>query len=68
MERITVPYKAVTQIATFQGDWTAEQIDNGEAGEPTIETFEEWYEPTDEGFVRVTDPSRIEELEKTIRT
>lgn len=67
MERITVPYKAETRIATFQGEWTAEQIDNGEAGEPFIEVHSDWYEPTDEGFVVVTDPSRIEELEKTIR-
>lgn len=66
MEFANVPYKVSTQILTFEGDWTAEEIDAGLAGEPTkVETDETWYEPSENGPVVVTDPKRIAELEGT---
>lgn len=66
MEKITVPYKVETSIATFQGEWTAEQIDAGLAGEPTVETHEQWFEPSPDGPVIITDTTRIRELEETL--
>lgn len=64
MEKIRVPYKMGSHIATFAGEWTAEEIDAGLAGEPTsIEIEEAWYEPNGE---LVTDSARIAELERTI--
>lgn len=64
MDNTKVPYKVRHEVATFQGDWTAEQIDNGEAGEPTIEVDEQWY---DEDHNPIHDPERIAELEESIR-
>lgn len=63
MERASVPYKVEIQVATFEGDWTADQIDNGEAGPPKLERQVDWYEPTADGPRKITDESRIEELE-----
>jgi hypothetical protein len=67
MEKITVPYKVETQVATFQGEWTAEEIDAGLAGEPTIERHVQWFEPSPDGPVEVHDDARIAELEDSIR-
>ena len=68
MENIRVPYKAETQVLTFEGDWTAEEIDAGLAGDPTnVEVSETWFEPTEDGPVPVTDPQRIDELEAKLR-
>lgn len=66
MEKITVPHKIRTEVATFTGEWTAEEIDAGLAGEPTIEAEEAWYEPSPNGPVRVTDEKRIQELEERL--
>jgi len=67
MDYTQVPHKVSTKIVTYEGDWTAEEIDNGLAGEPkAIEVFDEWYEPSADGPVRVTDPTRIEELEARV--
>jgi hypothetical protein len=69
MDKINVPYKVTTQIVTFEGDWTAEEIDAGLAGEATrIDTDDTWYEPGENGHVVVTDPARIAELEKGLRS
>lgn len=66
MDKVSVPHKVETKIATFEGDWTAEQIDAGLAGEPRIESHVAWYEPTADGPQEVTDPVRIQELEDSI--
>lgn len=67
MEQLAQPYKVATSIATYGGDWTAEQIDAGEAGDPTgIETDAHWYEETPDGTVEVTDPARIAALESAL--
>lgn len=68
MDTSKIPYKVEFQVATFEGDWTAEQIDNGEAPEPTIDKHVEYYEPTPHGPKKVTDPSRIAELEERINS
>lgn len=67
MDRIGSTYKAQVRIATYQGDFTAEQIASGEAGEPTsIEDGpEQWYETAADGTsVAITDPARILDLEE----
>lgn len=64
MEEIRVPYKVKSHIATYQGEWTADQIEKGEAGEPSIEVYEQWYENIDGRAVPITDPLRIAELEQ----
>lgn len=68
MESATVPYKISTSIATYAGDWTAQQIDAGAAGEPVIERHDQWYEPGPDGPVPVTDPARIAALDQQIST
>lgn len=67
MEQLATPYKVATSIATYSGDWTAEQIDAGEAGDPTgIETDSAWWEPGPDGPLEVTDPARIAALDATL--
>lgn len=66
MERVTVPHKVRREIATFKGDWTAEEIDAGLAGEPVVDVKEEWYEPSPSGPVLITDEERIQELEERL--
>lgn len=67
MDSITVPYKISTMIETYEGDWTAEQIDAGLAGEPRLDVHEEWCENTPEGRRTIVDPQRIAELEARIK-
>ena len=67
MDQFTVPHKVRTEVATFEGEWTAEEIDAGLAGDPVIESSEEWYEPSADGPVLVTDPERIRELESKLK-
>lgn len=66
MDTMTMPYKIAVAIATYDGDWTAEQIDAGEAGQPAIQTREQWVEPGPDGPVIVIDPVRIAALEQQI--
>jgi len=58
------PYKLDFMIQTYEGDWTAEQIDAGEAPEPTVQSSSGWYEKIDGVEVEITDPKRIAELEE----
>jgi hypothetical protein len=67
VDDIKVPYKVEFKVATFEGEWTAEQIENGEAPEPRIDISSAWYEPTPDGPIQITDPVRIQELEDGIR-
>jgi len=67
MDNITVPHRIETEVKTFEGDWTAEQIEAGLAGEPRIETHVAWYEPTPDGPREITDADRIRELEASIQ-
>lgn len=70
MDSTKVPYKLEVAVKTFKGDWTSEQIESGEADEAfrgNDVTFE-WFEPSENGAVRVTDAARIEELERSIQT
>lgn len=67
MDGISIPHKVETTIETYEGDWTSEEIEAGLAGEPRVETEIAWYEPTEHGPVKVTDPQRIQELEDNIR-
>ena len=66
MDSITIPYKVRYEEATYQGDWTAEDIDAGHAGTPTVVVHEEWYEPTENGPRLITDGDRIRALEAGI--
>lgn len=67
MENIKVPYRVDLQVATFEGEWTAEQIDSGEAGKAArTETQSVWYEPTENGPVEITDPERLRELNEGV--
>lgn len=67
MDTMHAPYKVATSIATYGGDWTAEQIDAGEAGDPSgIETDAHWYEETPDGPVEITDPARIAALDAAL--
>jgi hypothetical protein len=65
MDTITVPHKIRIEVATYQGEWTAEQIAAGEAGTPTITITETWYEPGPAGSKEIVDPLRIDALEAT---
>jgi hypothetical protein len=69
MDQLAQPYKVATSIVTYGGDWTAEQIDAGEAGDPSgIETDSAWWEPGSDGPIEVTDPARIAALDALIST
>ena len=64
-DRWQAPYKATFTVMQYDGDWTAEEIDAGLAGDPVpVSEQSAWYEPTPEGPVLVTDPVRIAELEQ----
>jgi len=64
MDTATFPYKIDFMIQTYKGDWTSEQIDAGEAPEPTVESSSTWYEKIDGVEVEITDAKRIAELEE----
>ena len=66
MDNVNVPYKVEFMVETYQGDWTAEQIAEGCAGEPTVEKQSAWYENINGTTQQITDPQRIEELESSI--
>lgn len=63
MDKFDKPYRVEFKEATYQGDWTAEQIDNGEAGEPVVNTVSMWFENTPQGPQEITDEKRIKQLE-----
>jgi hypothetical protein len=67
MDKLAQPYRVATSITTYSGDWTADQIDAGEAGDPSgIETDAHWYEDGPDGPVEMTDPARIAALNATL--
>lgn len=67
MDRLNKPYRVDTQVLTFEGEWTAEEIDAGVAGEPhESQITSEWYQPTSDGPVQITDAHRIAELEQRL--
>lgn len=63
---IMVPYKVGIRIKTFEGDWTQEQIDSGEAIQTDEQFSETWYQPGPDGPTEITDPERIAELEAAV--
>jgi hypothetical protein len=67
VENIDVPYRIETRIETYEGDWTSEDIASGRAGEPKVQTQEQWYEPTPDGPQLIEDENRINELRKRLR-
>lgn len=69
MDTLTISHKFRVEVRTWPGDWTAAQLDAGDAG-PATETLtrEQWYEPGPDGApVEVTDPARIAELDARSR-
>jgi hypothetical protein len=66
MDITKVPYKVRTEVATFEGEWTAEEIDAGLAGESRVEVHEQWFKPSERGPLLVSDPEEIAELEARI--
>lgn len=67
IDTFTTPYRIDKKIATWDGEWTAEQIDNGEAPSPKlVETSSTWFENIDGVPTEIIDPKRIEELERKI--
>lgn len=67
MDSINIPYKVTSMIDTYEGDWTAAEIDAGLAGEPHRVVHEEWCENTADGRKVITDPERIAQLEAKIK-
>ena len=67
MDNLKIPFKITTMIETYQGDWTADEIDAGLAGEPTRQIVEEWCENTPEGRQTIDDPERVSQLEEGIK-
>lgn len=67
MDMIRVPFRIDKKIATWDGSYTADQIDSGEAGEPDrVDTSVGWFENIDGVPTEITDPKRIEELERKV--
>lgn len=61
------PYKVQFQIDTYPGNWTAEEIDRGLAGEPVTEIRSQWFRRNPNGDpIEITNLDEIAKLEAKI--